>query len=276
MTDMHPIPTANGIITVTPDMAKSWLHHRNIERNRTFSQRLAAEWADAMRNGKWKTTHQGIAFDWDGFLLDGQHRLGAIVIVDKPVDLDIRVGCDPATFDVLDTGRKRNARQLVKHTHANIISPAARFLGSLDGTITTGFIRRGIYATSPTIAEVLQTLEKWPETDRLAASASYCRTRGQILASPHLAVLAQAQRSQYANRIPMWLDGLAHGEGLSGTDPRLHLRTRFAADRRALAQGVSQPLAYALIVKAWNAFATDTAMGILRFRSDEEIPAVVA
>jgi hypothetical protein len=34
-------------------------------------------------------THQGIAFDTQGVLVDGQHRLAAIIEADRPVELTV-------------------------------------------------------------------------------------------------------------------------------------------------------------------------------------------
>lgn len=268
------IPTENGVYLVAPAMAKSWLEHRNLERNRRYSSAIEAKYASEMRAGLWKTSHQGIAFDWDGFLLDGQHRLGAIVRYGHPVKLDVRVGCDPNTFDVLDVGHKRAANQLIQHTHAKTMSAAARFLGAIDGTIRSGVTRQGVYAHRPSSAEVLQVIADWPELANFAASAAHCRKRAQVLAAPHLAVLAQAARTRYADRVPSWLDGIAYGESLTGTDPRLHLRNRFASERRALTN--QQPMSYALIVRAWNAHATEASMGVLRVRGDEQMPVVAS
>lgn len=273
MTDLHPIPDVDGPVTVTPAMAKSWLDNRNLERNRTYSKAIEAKWAAEMRAGLWKTTHQGIAFDWDGFLLDGQHRLGAIVKVNQPIRLDVRVGCDPDTFDVLDVGHKRAANQLIHHTHAKVMSSAGRYLGAIDGSIRTGDTRGGVYAVRASTAELLAVVEAWPELGTFAASAVHVRSKGQVLAAPHLAVLAQAARTQYADRIPTWLDGLAYGENLGGNDSRLHLRNRMAAERRALM--TQQHMAYALVVKAWNAYAAETSMGVLRLRGDEGMPQVI-
>lgn len=268
------IPTKDGVYVVTPAMAKSWLEHRNLERNRRYSTAIEAKYAAEMRAGLWKTTHQGIAFDWDGFLLDGQHRLGAIVRIDQSVQLDVRVGCDPNTFDVLDVGHKRAVNQLVNHTHAKTMSAAARYLGAIDGSIRTGHIRQGVYAHTPSSAEVLKVIGDWPELGNFAASAAHCRKRAQVLAAPHLAVLAQASRTRYADRIPSWLDGVAYGENLAGSDPRLHLRNRFTSERRALIN--QQPMSYALIVRAWNAYANEASMGVLRVRGDEQMPTVAA
>lgn len=273
MNDLHPLPTKNGVVTVTPAMAKNWLEHRNLQRQRTYSHHKANQWATEMRAGRWKTSHQGIAFDWDGFLLDGQHRLGAIVLVGFPVDLDIRVGCDPDTFDVLDTGHKRTASQMVHHPQAKLMTSAARYLGVIDGTLNGNIVSGGIYCKSSSAAELLQVIANWPELGTFAASAQHVRGKAQILASPHLAVLAQASRTQYADQIPIWLDGLAYGENLTGLDPRLHLRNRFAKERRALTN--AQGLSYGLIVTAWNSYASGQQMGVLRVRGEDALPEVI-
>jgi hypothetical protein len=56
-----------------------------------LSKRTVRDFAEAMRRGDWRLTHQGIAFDASGALVDGQHRLAAIVEADVPVEITERV-----------------------------------------------------------------------------------------------------------------------------------------------------------------------------------------
>ena len=58
-------------------------------------------------------THQGIAFDVDGVLVDGQHRLAAIIEADRPVEMTVFTEVGEGTFDVLDTGKRRNAADVL-------------------------------------------------------------------------------------------------------------------------------------------------------------------
>lgn len=65
---------------VTPDMASKWLERdKPMHHNRPISESLVAKYADDMKNGRWKEHHQGIAFGPDDEILDGQHRLWAIM-----------------------------------------------------------------------------------------------------------------------------------------------------------------------------------------------------
>lgn len=66
-----------------------------------------------MRRGDWLVTHQGIAFDTRGVLVDGQHRLAAVVEADVTVKIAVFTDVEPDTFDVLDTGKKRNAADVL-------------------------------------------------------------------------------------------------------------------------------------------------------------------
>jgi hypothetical protein len=69
--------------------------------------------ADAMSRGDWTVTRQGIALDVNSVLVDGQHRLAAIVEADVAVDMTVFTEVNEGTFDVLDTGKRRNAADVL-------------------------------------------------------------------------------------------------------------------------------------------------------------------
>src|ERR1700744_3265345 len=62
---------------ITPKMAAQFLLKN--KKNRKLRKTHVDFLARAMQDGKFETTHQGIAFDSAGNLSDGQHRLAAIV-----------------------------------------------------------------------------------------------------------------------------------------------------------------------------------------------------
>ena len=66
-----------------------------------------------MRHDEWLVTHQGIAFDVNGVLVDGQHRLAAIIEADRPVELTVFTEVAEGTFDVLDIGKRRTAADVL-------------------------------------------------------------------------------------------------------------------------------------------------------------------
>lgn len=94
-----------AIIDITPALAREWL------KANTDNRPLRSGHVDALRSaferGEYKQTHQGIAFDDRGVLLDGQHRLQAIALIDDPdasFPMLVSRGMPRDTFEVIDTG----------------------------------------------------------------------------------------------------------------------------------------------------------------------------
>src|SRR5439155_10069057 len=69
--------------TVTPKKAAEYLERNTA--NRPLSARTVRDFAQAMRRGEWQVTHQGIAFDTEGALVDGRNRPARVVEAVAPV-----------------------------------------------------------------------------------------------------------------------------------------------------------------------------------------------
>lgn len=90
---------------ITPEKALAYLA-RNV-RNRPLRESWVEYLAQQIRTGHWQTTHQGIAFSKTGDLMDGQHRLSAIVRANKAVHLSVTTGMAESIYKVTDCGLKR-------------------------------------------------------------------------------------------------------------------------------------------------------------------------
>ncbi len=126
------------IETVTPELADLWLtKHNNINRN--LSQSTVDSYALDMKNGRWALTHQGIAFDTDGNLQDGQHRLWAIVLSGVTLQMNVArgvpvedstSGTNLKTMDAIDRNRVRTTGQQMSLSHGikngNVVAAALR------------------------------------------------------------------------------------------------------------------------------------------------------
>ena len=83
----------------------------------------------AIENGEWKITNQGIAFDEEGNLIDGQHRLAAILQTGKTVPILVGTNMDPRIFDCVDTGAARTAGDgidILGSSHGKTIAAAIK------------------------------------------------------------------------------------------------------------------------------------------------------
>jgi hypothetical protein len=114
------------IETVTPEVASAMLCHNT--GNREVRDSVVAKYMRVISRGEWRVTHQGIAFDYNGQLIDGQHRLMAVVRTGIAVDMMVTRGVDPETFAVLDQGARRTAADILHlpPRTAEVINFAAR------------------------------------------------------------------------------------------------------------------------------------------------------
>lgn len=90
------------LMNITPKQASEYLN-RNTS-NRPLRLNHVKTLANAMRRGEFVTTHQGVAFSKDGRLLDGQHRLHAIIQAGIPQKVNVTFDLEENAFEVIDTG----------------------------------------------------------------------------------------------------------------------------------------------------------------------------
>ena len=94
--------------SITPEIAAEMLLC-NVS-NRPASKAVIAQYARDMKSGNWDVTGESIKFDADGKLLDGQHRLRAVIASQTSIEsVIIRGLCDNARL-VMDTGKGRTTR----------------------------------------------------------------------------------------------------------------------------------------------------------------------
>src|SRR5258708_4787520 len=105
---------------VTPEMAERWLKgHTNVRR---INWRTVEAMANDMRAGKWDLSHQGICFDGAGNLLDGQHRLSAIVQAGVAVPMLVVTNPEGTARDAIDRGRPRALHVIMGRQTSQIAS----------------------------------------------------------------------------------------------------------------------------------------------------------
>lgn len=93
---------------ITPDFANYVLTTKN-KNNRSFKAANLKRLITTIENDEWMVTHQGIAFDNDGNLLDGQHRLQAIAKTGKTLPMMVTRNLDSNIFNCVDRGTARSA-----------------------------------------------------------------------------------------------------------------------------------------------------------------------
>lgn len=107
--------TANNITTeitmVDPEKAENLLV-RNI-RNRTLDIKTVNRYADIMTRGEWRENYEPIQISDGGVLLNGQHRLKAIIKSGVPQKLMIVRGIDDSAMDSYDRLKVRSTSDIM-------------------------------------------------------------------------------------------------------------------------------------------------------------------
>lgn len=150
----------NETVIVTPDLAKYWLTKSTV--NRKLNKASVLAFSEQMKIGNWRLSTQGIEFGISGRLLNGHHRLHAVIKADIPISFVVWKDVDDNLFDVFDTGVNRTAGDVLNmegvHNYNNIAACI---------TMHSNFIRGIFYKTGgrnrKTNHEVLEIYKVRPD-----------------------------------------------------------------------------------------------------------------
>lgn len=105
------------VLLVTPSMAEKWLG--NNTQNRKVNLGRVSFYAKAMSESKWELNGESLKFDSEGILIDGQHRLLAIIKAGVSIKTFIIQGLPSDVFKTIDTGRPRSGSDTLKINHVD-------------------------------------------------------------------------------------------------------------------------------------------------------------
>lgn len=168
----------NEFQLITPQMARDYLVFNG--GNRAVRQRWVDYLAHCIKRGEWVVTHQGIAFSRDGRLLDGQHRLLAIIKADAPAPLMVTRGWDASAFEFIDNGKARSDsdRTSIPKSSLECVKFFMEFIG----------VSRDVGATPAQLREWHDVIEPYcalirSKTSSIAKLFSSVASRSAVIAS---------------------------------------------------------------------------------------------
>jgi hypothetical protein len=98
-------------VLITPEIAEDLLTNNSI--NRPFNKANLVYLKSQLLSGHWLLTHQGIAISNNGVVLDGQHRLRAVLETGISVEMLVTSNVEESVFSVLDTGKRRDGSDVL-------------------------------------------------------------------------------------------------------------------------------------------------------------------
>lgn len=171
-------PTAT-FETITPAIAAEWLEAN--EGNRHIRNREVDSYAREIIAGRWLVTGEAIKFDWNGRMLDGQHRLKAVVRANAAIDALVVRNLAPETQTVIDTPVRRTAGDalvwagLIEH-HVTMTAASAR----IGYAIEAGYLATATKSVHGTISHG-EIIEWTRDNPGLLESAAWANTHYKAL-----------------------------------------------------------------------------------------------
>lgn len=245
--------------------------------NRSQNRRLIERLTLTIERDEFIFNGQPIVFAKDGTLLDGQHRLMAVIEANKTIDTLIVWNAEPASQETMDMGNSRSVADILRlrgfpnqHMVAAVGKRVA--LGTLHGFQAGAAIMQNQVSAGKivSIVEALSELERYTAYARSVAKV--CNLIGSQVGF-----------------LMWWFDGidrtdsdyfwekLRTGRNLDEGDPIYALR-RFGqlAEHSGMGTFAHQYFMAAMIVKAWNKFRQGEPVMRLTFRAGganpEEFP----
>lgn len=258
------------IRTITPTIARELLQRNTGNRKLTESHVdfLAAE----MKKGNWVFDGQPIRLTEGGALLDGQHRLNAIIKANVASEFLVVTGVPLESFKVMDTGKSRSASDVLSikgYEHYSTIAAAAKFLiyhnagNNSDGSATGG-------TNKISNSSILEFVEKTPEITELAPEATKLyKAFAKITPSSHILSYRYLFNQKDSVKSKEFWYQVCYGLGLEASSPTKLLRDKLTKDKLSKASLPSREKK-ALIIKAWNAFRLGRTLHFLRWNKDNE------
>lgn len=238
-------------VKINPKIAAEWLKANR--HNRPLSQQHVATLAKQMEEGRWQFNAQPIIVSDTETVLDGQHRLHAVIESGAEIESVVVYGIKEEAFTTIDTGKVRNGRDVVflsyqdvTQSQAQNVAAGARFAILFSAKSFT----RKEKVSNPEILDFIATHPQlWAMAKDIESWHSQSAPLGAGLATGLYWLFAQKNKTQAS----AFMESLFTGEGLRRTDAAYIAREKLNADKaRQVHWGLNHKIR--LVVKAWNAF----------------------
>lgn len=259
--------------TITPFMAAEYLTMNKA--NRPLNKNTVDRYAEEMRKGHWKVNDGAICFTKSGMMINGQHRLHAIIQYGKPVDTLVVRNLDEDVFATIDSGRKRTASGVfslsgVKNSYSKsaAVNKYMRMHLNLSMATTTSLAACKLISN----ADLLEEYNSSPGLYEDAVSfASKCYDKLRILTVSEVAglyVYLVKDVKHSAKTVEEFFRMLFFSENVTNKTITL-LRDKLINDRISR-QRMTLKYKSMLTVKAWNSYIQGKELSILKWNEAAE------
>jgi hypothetical protein len=246
------------IMLVTPKQAQAWLEG-NVD-NRSLRENRVLHLSQILQRGEWELTGDAIVFDEDGTLLNGQHRLSAVVVTGISARFLVLRGVPPKAQEVMDQGLARTLGDQLQRRgvpYYTYVSSALFWLHRMEYSEATGVAHYAEPTMRPSFRQLLklyeENLDLADEAPRIGKHVSNLKVRaGATLAVYHR--LKKIEDENIETEVDIFFENWLRGEGMRASDPVYRLRewTLEDAAKRHTRGRAPDYRFVAYVITAWN------------------------
>ena len=263
-----------SIETITPQLAKDIL--ANNRSNRSVNATIVAHYADAISRGQWELNGEALKIAHDGRLLDGQHRLMAVIKSGIPIQTLVIRGLSSEVFDTLDQGRARTGGDLLSSmgvSHANSVSSIILMHKSLDRGVAIGS-KTGHKVAKMTKRDILEEYKSKPHFwNTIVEFARKMYLKKRLFTTSEIGGISAyliLNKNHRPSDVYSFFTQLFSRENVeNSTITILHDKI---VDSVMAGYKMDKNFKHALLVKTWNCYITGRVLKVLRMSKDEQIP----
>lgn len=258
---------------ITPAIASSYLE-TNIGHQRNITMAHVLHLRQQMERGQWMMTGEPIIFDDHGMLVDGQHRLRALIAAKASIDFMVVRGVSTDSFMAMNRGKSRTAGNVFSiHGVKNANNIAACVGGVLNYRRAMEVQGRGGARGSlnsyirPSTATMIEEYDAHAATyDAAIAIGALCKRMAPTSIASTVAAICMIDAKHEAEKVWSFWRSVASGANLPDGSPILYLRNRYAENATSK-QKMPASLLMALTIKCWNLHVSGKSCTLVRIRT---------
>lgn len=260
-------------VKITPELAQ---HYLTFNRNNwdVIPARIEG-YADEMRRGEWKENGSTIVFSKSARLIDGQHRLQAILKAGVSIFMLVVYGCDEDSQVTIDVGRTKKAKGVMvveglPTWEAGVAGTALHtIINHANGLPLSSNVRRNN-------REIQNYYLEFPAVKASVTAVSELPRKGVLITHSKALVLHYLFAQKDVPAADEFMQRLFLGDSLARSSPIYQLRQKLN-EARIGGKRYSLREEYHACIKTWNAVRARKSMSSARSlfpSSDEPLPEI--
>tara|TARA_B110000046_G_C12897899_1_gene357222 strand:+ start:40 stop:942 length:903 start_codon:yes stop_codon:yes gene_type:complete len=263
---------------VTPKLAENYLRFNN--KNRKLSSNNLQFLVNEMKSDRFIENGEAIVFDKNGYLKDGQHRLGAILRSGKSFFIPIVRGVNPLAMGTYDTGKNRSSGDVLELNGFKYSALISKFIVSISkysenkckaSNSSSGFNRRD-RLTNQQVLQYCELNYDWLKDIVSKLATTHKRSNPKVLGVSSICIIAYLIGGKRpSTEVYNFINYLIGSLRIQGTSSNYLYEKLYNA--RVNKESLNHYWVLGMSIKAWNYYIDgNPSVRFFKFDITQELP----